>query len=107
MNLATAFADTAAQCASRTALFWGSEQITYGRLLEQSRGVARQLATDFGVRHGDRVGLWLKNSPEFVPALFGPLEAGAAVVNARMPVRLVESYGLSEARRGHHGVREI
>jgi hypothetical protein len=24
-----------------------------------------------------------------------------------MPVRLVESYGLSEARRGHHGVREI
>jgi long-chain acyl-CoA synthetase len=80
MNLATAFADTAAQCASRTALFWGSEKITYGLLLERSRAVAWQLAAEFGVRPGDRVGLWLKNCPEFVPALFGPLEAGAAVV---------------------------
>src|SRR5262249_16583849 len=29
---------------------------------------------------GDRVSLWLKNCPEFVPALFGILHAGATVV---------------------------
>jgi long-chain acyl-CoA synthetase len=33
-----------------------------------------------GVKQGDCVGLWLKNRPEFVPAFFGILEAGAVVV---------------------------
>jgi long-chain acyl-CoA synthetase len=35
---------------------------------------------DFGVRPGDRVGIWLKNCPEFIPALFGILQAGAVAV---------------------------
>ena len=32
------------------------------------------------VQPGDRVGLWLKNCPEFIPSLFGILHAGAVVV---------------------------
>ena len=32
------------------------------------------------MKPGDRVGLWLKNCPEFVPALFGILAAGGVVV---------------------------
>jgi len=28
------------------------------------------------VKPGDRIGLWLKNCPEFVPALFGGLQTG-------------------------------
>ena len=32
------------------------------------------------MKPGDRVGLWLKNCPEFIPALFGILSAGAVVV---------------------------
>ena len=80
MNLATAFADTATRHAGRTALFWGDDTFTYGHLLQQTRLVARRLAADFHIRPGDRVGLWLKNCPEFVPALFGILEAGAVVV---------------------------
>jgi acyl-CoA synthetase (AMP-forming)/AMP-acid ligase II len=36
-------------------------------------------AEQFGVQPGDRVALWLKNRPEFVPALFGILNAGAVV----------------------------
>ena len=80
MNLATAFANTAARRAGQTALFWGDEEFSYERLLRQSCLVAQRLVADFGVRPGDRVGLWLRNCPEFVPALFGALAAGAAVV---------------------------
>ena len=42
--------------------------------------VSKQLTASLAVRRGDRVGLWLKNCPEFVPALFGILHAGAVVV---------------------------
>jgi long-chain acyl-CoA synthetase len=34
----------------------------------------------FGVKSGARVGLWLKNCPEFIPAFFGILHAGAVAV---------------------------
>jgi long-chain acyl-CoA synthetase len=80
MNLATAFAATATRCAGQAAIFWGEETITYQRLLEQTRRVRGKLVGSVGVKAGDRVGLWLRNCPEFVPAMFGALEAGAAVV---------------------------
>lgn len=80
MNLATAFAASTQQRTDKIALFWGESEITYGTLLAQSRSVAVRLAADFGVKPGDRVGLWLKNRPEFVPAYFGILFAGAVVV---------------------------
>ena len=38
------------------------------------------MQNDLGVKPGDRVGLWLKNCPEFIPALFGILQTGAVVV---------------------------
>lgn len=38
------------------------------------------MARDCGVQPGDRVALWLKNSPEFVSALFGILRVGAIAV---------------------------
>src|SRR5262249_42447803 len=38
------------------------------------------LQSKWGVRPGDRVGLWLKNRPEFVTGLYGALGAGAVVV---------------------------
>ena len=80
MNLATAFAARVKKRPDKTALFWGEREYSYGELWEQSRAVADQLCAHFAVRPGDRVGLWLKNCPEFVPALFGILEAGAAAV---------------------------
>jgi long-chain acyl-CoA synthetase len=80
MNLASAFADVAARRQEQVALFWGDQEISYTRLLAQTRAMARLLAAQYGVKPGDRVGLWLRNCPEFVPALFGILEAGAAVV---------------------------
>jgi long-chain acyl-CoA synthetase len=80
MNLPTAFADSVAKNARKTAIFWGDAEFTYQTLFDQALRLAAHLQQHLGVRPGDRVGLWLKNCPEFVPALFGPLRAGAAVV---------------------------
>jgi long-chain acyl-CoA synthetase len=80
MNLALAFAQTAEGALGKTALFWGDTEFTYEQLLSQSRWVGERLRSEFGVRRGDRVGIWLKNCPEFVPALFGILGTGAVAV---------------------------
>lgn len=80
MNLASALAASVAKRPEKTALFWGEHEINYTTLLAQCQGVARQLVNQHGVQPGDRVGLWLKNRPEFVPAYFGILFAGAVVV---------------------------
>jgi len=80
MNLSDAFAVSAEAHARKPALFWGDQEHTYELLLAQSRLVARHLHEQLGVRPGDRVGLWLKNCPEFVSALFGILQVGGVVV---------------------------
>ena len=79
MNLATAFAATAEKYLQKVALFWGDREYSYAELRNLSIFNARKLK-DLGVRPGERVGLWLKNCPEFIPALFGIWEAGAVVV---------------------------
>lgn len=80
MNLASAFAASAHTHAQKTALFWGEQEYGYDLLLAQSQFLAGHLRDELGVRQGDRVSLWLKNCPEFVPALFAVLQAGATVV---------------------------
>jgi len=80
MNLAAAFADSVHQRPQKIALFWGEREYSYTELWRQSAFVADQLQRRFGVQAGDRVGLWLKNCPEFIPALFGILGTGAVVV---------------------------
>jgi long-chain acyl-CoA synthetase len=80
MNLATAFASAAETHAGKVAVFWGDQEFSYGLLLAQTRRLAVQLQNELGVKYGDRVGLWLKNCPEFIPALFGVLQAGGVVV---------------------------
>jgi long-chain acyl-CoA synthetase len=80
MNLAAAFAESVRQRPKKIALFWGEREYSYAELWRQSAFVAEQLQRQFGVKPGDRVGLWLKNCPEFIPSLFGILHAGAVVV---------------------------
>ena len=80
MNLALAFAANARRHPAKTALFWGESGFSYHDLWTQSLWVAAQLLNDYGVRRGDRVGIWLRNCPEFVPALFGIFSAGAVAV---------------------------
>ena len=80
MNLATAFAASAQKQPDKIALYWGDSEFTYAALLAQSGAVAAALTGKFGVKPGDRVGLWLKNRPEFIPAVFGVLGADAVLV---------------------------
>lgn len=80
MNLATAFSDSAQKHSSKTAIYFGEKEIGYSDLLAQSQAVAAQLQKQFGVSTGDRVGIWLKNCPEFMAAVYGILHAGAVVV---------------------------
>jgi long-chain acyl-CoA synthetase len=80
MNLASAFDRITAQRPSKIALYWGDREYSYEELGRLAAQVAGRLQGEFGVKPGDRVGLWLKNCPEFVTVLFGILAAGAVVV---------------------------
>ncbi len=80
MNLFLAFTDSANKRLDKVAMYWGDAQFTYGQVLRQSQAVSGQLMERYGVKPGDRVGIWLKNCPEFVMAMFGILGAGAVVV---------------------------
>jgi len=80
MNLSRAFGASAHKQPAKVAMFWGDREFSYTELWTQSLAVASLLREKFAVKPGDRVALWLKNCPEFVPALFGILEAGGVVV---------------------------
>jgi long-chain acyl-CoA synthetase len=80
MNLALSFARSTQRDPTKTAMFWGEAQFSYRQFHAQTLSVAKRLRTECGVQRGDRVGIWLKNCPEFVPALFGVWQAGAVVV---------------------------
>ena len=80
MNLASAFAESVQKQSQKIALFCGDREYSYAELWRQSLFISGQLTQRFNVKPGDRVGLWLKNCPEFIPSLFGILHSGAVVV---------------------------
>jgi long-chain acyl-CoA synthetase len=80
MNVASAFEQSVQRQPGKIALFWGEREVSYEELSAQAHNVARRLEHDFNVKPGDRVGLWLKNCPEFIPSFFGILHAGGVVV---------------------------
>ncbi len=72
--------DRAAQAfPRRAALHYYGTNLSYRELREQADAFAAGLGAA-GVRKGDRVALYLVNSPQFVIAYFGILKAGATVV---------------------------
>ncbi len=79
-NLAEAFALRAGLHPEKPAVFWGEHEHSYGALHADALRLAASLRSEFGIQPGDRVGLWLKNCPEFVPALFAIFQAGAVAV---------------------------
>jgi long-chain acyl-CoA synthetase len=80
MNLASAFADSIKKRPEKVAVYWGEREYSYSELGAQTLWMADHLEHQFGIRPGDRVGLWLKNCPEFIPSFFGILAAGAVAV---------------------------
>src|SRR5579871_5180265 len=98
MNLASAFAQTAQRDLGKTAIYWGDRKHSYAELVEQTGRVAAHLQQDLGVKPGDRVALWLKNCPEFVPMLFGIFQAGGVAVPINNFLKAPEvSYILADA----------
>ena len=84
MTLADLLLGTVDRFAGNDALIFPDSRLTYGELLERSRGHAQSLVT-LGVKPGAQVGILMPNCPEFVELLFGTLLAGAVAVpvNAR------------------------
>jgi long-chain acyl-CoA synthetase len=80
MNLASAFEHSVEKNFAKPAIFWGEQEISYGELSAQSCWLAEKLVRQHGVKPGDRVAIWLKNCPQFIPALFAIFKAGAVVV---------------------------
>src|SRR5919197_1235928 len=62
----------------RTAVVFYGRGITYGELREATDRLACAFA-DLGVKKGDRVALYLLNSPQFIVAYFAALKCGATV----------------------------
>jgi long-chain acyl-CoA synthetase len=80
MNLISAFAGSVQRQPEKIALCWGEHEYSYRDLWSQTLQVSAGLQTQFEIQPGDRVGLLLKNCPEFIPSLFGILHAGAVAV---------------------------
>ncbi|HEO97721.1 MAG: long-chain-fatty-acid--CoA ligase [Campylobacterales bacterium] len=72
-------ADHGAKYRRKTALFVDDEKITYGDILQRADTLAAFLAAQ-GVQKGDRVALFLRNSPEFVYTIFAISKIGGIVV---------------------------
>jgi long-chain acyl-CoA synthetase len=70
---------TASRHADVAATFFMGATLTYGQVDALSSGFAAALQ-GLGVAKGDRVGLYLANSPQFVFGYYGALRAGAIVV---------------------------
>jgi acyl-CoA synthetase (AMP-forming)/AMP-acid ligase II len=58
MNLAAAFVKSARSHASKTAVFWGEEELSYDWLRSRAVSVAERLTREFRIQPGDRVALW-------------------------------------------------
>ncbi len=73
----------------RPAIVYYGAEITYRRLLEESRLLAGYLQRKAGLSRGDRVLLYMQNSPQFVVSYYAALMCGGVVVPAN-PMLLTE-----------------
>ncbi len=62
-------------------------EVTYGALFRRARRVAAALQ-ERGLRHGDRVGLIIPDSPQFVDAIWGTMLAGVVPVPVYPPMNI-------------------
>jgi long-chain acyl-CoA synthetase len=77
-SVAQLFDEATTRAPERPAVVFYGRSITYRELREASDRLACALA-DLGVKKGDRVALYLLNSPQFVIAYFAALKCGATV----------------------------
>jgi len=77
-SLPEVFDEVAAKYSGRTALAFYGNNITYEKLREEVNRFATALH-DLGISKGDRVALYLLNSPQYVIAYLGALKIGATL----------------------------
>ena len=75
----------AAHDPQRAVLVWDNRRISIGALLEESRRVAGGLA-ELGIVAGDRVALWLPNSPAWLALYLACARLGAIAVGGQHPL---------------------
>ncbi len=79
MSLVKVLEDSAYKYPRRAALIFGKRKITYQRLTEDIKRVSSHLIS-LGLKPRERVGLLLRNSPEFIISYFAILKAGGIVL---------------------------
>lgn len=73
------------------------DRLSWARLLDEVEDVAAGLWS-FGVRAGDRVGIWSPNRPEWLLVQFATARIGAILVNINPAYRVAElDYALNKA----------
>jgi long-chain acyl-CoA synthetase len=77
-SVAQAFDEATERAPERPAVVFYGRSITYRELREATDRLANALAAQ-GVKKGDRVALYLLNSPQFIIAYFAALKCGATV----------------------------
>jgi len=80
---------SAARYPDKPALIYYGSPLNYARLRGEADALAGFLQQDLGVKRGDRVALYLQNSPQFFVAFYAILRADAAVVLVN-PMNLAE-----------------
>src|ERR1051326_1716734 len=80
MNLASAFALSCEKHGPASCLFWGDVEVSYERLFDETLRISQYLKAQTTLPRGARVGLWLKNCPQFASSLFAIWFAGGVVV---------------------------
>jgi fatty-acyl-CoA synthase len=71
---------SAARFPDKTFVIFYDTPITYGEFKDEVERIAGFLEQDCGIRKGDRVLLYMQNSPQFILAYYGILRANAVVV---------------------------
>jgi fatty-acyl-CoA synthase len=64
----------------KTAIVYYGTEISYKRLHDEVNALAGYLQEDLGVEKGDRVVLYMQNSPQFVISYYAILRADAVIV---------------------------
>lgn len=93
MNLAELLHRSALYFKDKTALLWGGEGYSYQKLDELVGMVSAGLAA-LGVKPGDRVGIYLPNSPEFVLSYYGIVRLGGIAVCMNSSLKREEVRGI-------------
>jgi long-chain acyl-CoA synthetase len=77
-SLPEVFEQVTSKYSDRTAMIFYGNKISFGKLREEVDRFATALH-ELGIEKGDKVALYLLNSPQFIIAYFGSLKAGATL----------------------------